>query len=129
MTLCLLSGSFWAIFGISKQQKNWNNESHTKMTIQVLGIISSLVIIGINMALQFLIQIFAEFDGYNFKTDKVISIAKKSGIAQFVNTTMVQFIVNLIQNGLDLSTAGGLVYDITVLMIVNSILPAFISLL
>jgi len=55
MTSCLLVGSFWAIFGISKQQKNWNNESHTKITIQVLSFISSLVIIGINLALQFVI--------------------------------------------------------------------------
>ncbi|KAL4502348.1 hypothetical protein ABPG72_011935 [Tetrahymena utriculariae] len=129
LTLCFLALSFWAILEIGDEQGRTRNETNDQVKLTIISTISSILTVIVNLILQTLIQYFSSFEAYNFKTDTVISVAKKSGIAQFINTTIVSFFVMIILNGRQIWINGGLVSSVTSIAVTNSILPAAIAFL
>ncbi|KAL4470248.1 hypothetical protein ABPG74_011859 [Tetrahymena malaccensis] len=127
LTLCFLGLSFWAILEIGDEQGRTRSETNDQVKLTIVSTISSILTVLVNLILQTLIQYFSSFEAYNFKTDTIISVAKKSGIAQFINTTIVSFFVMIILNGRQIWINGGLVSSVTSIAVTNAILPAAIA--
>lgn len=70
---------------------------------------SSGLIVAINGILSIAIVQFANIEIYSTTTAYHTSIAKKLGVAQFVNTALISLIVNLTVYGNRLFVNGGLV--------------------
>ncbi|EAR89597.2 transmembrane protein, putative (macronuclear) [Tetrahymena thermophila SB210] len=127
LTLCFLALSFWAILEIGDEQGRTRSETNDQVKLTIVSTISSILTVLVNLILQTLIQYFSSFEAYNFKTDTIISVAKKSGIAQFINTTIVSFFVMIILNGRQIWINGGLVSSVTSIAVTNALLPAVIA--
>lgn len=66
----------------------------------------------------------ADIEIYNTPTDFYVSIAMKLTFAQFINTAIISLIVNIISNGRSFDTDGGLISDVSLIIISNAIVPA-----
>ena len=77
----------------------------------------SCILLVINSALSIAIRYFAQFELHGTKTNENISISKKLGVAQFVNTALIIFFVNYYQNGKQVAINGGLNFDLISLIL------------
>lgn len=100
-TVLVLMLCFGIILGVSLGQayvNSTNSGSETSMAtavaITILGLVASLLISMINIVLGFVIRKFAQIEKHSTLTEFNISVAKKLGIAQFLNTAMITLIVN-----------------------------------
>ncbi|EAR82884.2 transmembrane protein, putative (macronuclear) [Tetrahymena thermophila SB210] len=123
----LIGCCYVIIFYIQESQDNFKRKEKNNSLIEAYAMLTSLSVLLINQLLQLTIAQLANYESFNSKTRTIISVAKKSGLVQFINTTIVQFFVNLFQNIRDVWVYGGLVYDITILLIYNIGLPSIIQ--
>ncbi|KAL4487639.1 hypothetical protein ABPG72_017428 [Tetrahymena utriculariae] len=123
----LIGCCYVIIFYIQQSQDNYKRKQTNYQLVQGYAMLTSLSVLLINQLLQLTIAELAKYESFNSKTRTIISVAKKSGLVQFINTTIVQFFVNFVQNIRDVWVYGGLVYDITILLIYNIGLPSIIQ--
>ncbi|KAL4437580.1 hypothetical protein ABPG74_017818 [Tetrahymena malaccensis] len=123
----LIGCCYVIIFYIQQSQDNYKRKQTNYQLVQGYAMLTSLSVLLINQLLQLTIAFLANYESFNSKTRTIISVATKSGLVQFINTTIVQFFVNLLQNIRDVWVYGGLVYDITILLIYNIGLPSIIQ--
>ncbi|KAL4500595.1 hypothetical protein ABPG72_003019 [Tetrahymena utriculariae] len=119
-TAVLLIAAFFIIFAISKAQDNIQSTS-TKNDPRVifLSFIASLFIFIINNGLNMIIRKFAIFEKHATLTHYFIGVAQKSGIAQFLNTTIVVYIIKKIKLESQIYISGGLLYTIHFILLMN----------
>jgi len=97
--------------------------------ITILGLFASILISVINSVLAMIIIKFAQSERHSTRTSYDVSVAKKLGIAQFLNTAILTLIVNFVikDSGEPTIVAiwkiGGLNADLMLIFIINSIVP------
>ncbi|EAR90379.2 transmembrane protein, putative (macronuclear) [Tetrahymena thermophila SB210] len=119
-TAILLVAAFFIIFAISKAQDNIQSTSNKNdPTVVFLSFIASLFIFIINNGLNIIIRKFAIFEKHATLTYYFIGVAQKSGIAQFLNTTIVVYIIKKIKLESQIYISGGLLYTIHFILLMN----------
>ncbi|KAL4468727.1 hypothetical protein ABPG74_005230 [Tetrahymena malaccensis] len=119
-TAVLLVAAFFIIFAISKAQDNIQSTSNKNDPIVIfLSFIASLFIFIINNGLNMIIRKFAIFEKHATLTHYFIGVAQKSGIAQFLNTTIVVYIIKKIKLESQIYISGGLLYTIHFILLMN----------
>ncbi|CAD8107052.1 unnamed protein product [Paramecium sonneborni] len=122
--LCFTS---WAIFNISKLQQDLLEKEN--LLLKKLASLASVIIIFINYLLSYSIKKIAAFQGFSTNTGHHISIATSAGIAQFVNSALVTWLVFTLLFDENYYKDGGLIYNQTYVFISNMIIPAVTAIL
>ncbi|CAD8115595.1 unnamed protein product [Paramecium primaurelia] len=122
--LCFTS---WAIFNISKLQQELLEKEN--LLLKKLASLASVIIIFINYLLSYSIKKIAAFQGFSTNTGHHISIATSAGIAQFVNSALVTWLVFTLLFDENYYKDGGLIYNQTYVFISNMIIPAITAIL
>ncbi|CAK88674.1 unnamed protein product (macronuclear) [Paramecium tetraurelia] len=117
----------WAIFNISKLQQELLEKEN--LLLKKLASLASVIIIFINYLLSYSIKKIAAFQGFSTNTGHHISIATSAGIAQFVNSALVTWLVFTLLFDENYYKDGGLIYNQTYVFISNMIIPAVTAIL
>jgi hypothetical protein len=129
-TAFAISITFGMIYGmkiLGKQEKedSDNNSQNDSWKLRILSIWPSIIIVIINFILSRLIRYFTSFEKPHTLTAYNISVSTKLTLAMFFNSALIALIVNYDWEK-DWFTRGGLVYDITYILISNAIVTPLV---
>ncbi|CAD8187902.1 unnamed protein product [Paramecium octaurelia] len=137
VTAALLAIGFAMIFGLSYMQEFINAQVNydpttTAVIINFLGFLASLIISFINSVLSSTIIKLIIREQHSTKTEYDISIAKKIGLAEFINVAILTLLVNILIKGQNETTIntmyqkGGLNSDVMWIFMTDSFMPWFL---
>lgn len=118
MTMILIGISLGVIYGLNKSKSEIAIKDYKSRTI--LSIAISLVIMGINASLAYVVRWMSYKEHNETQTTHNLSISLKLTLARFVNTSIIPIIVNI-----DIKkwfVSGGLVSDIFYIVILINVL-------
>ncbi|KRX00619.1 hypothetical protein PPERSA_12838 [Pseudocohnilembus persalinus] len=133
-TIIIIGGCFVAQFYLSKAQveieKDDSDESEHKnpnFYIQLVSLGITLTILITNRFITKMIYIFGKVEAYSNQTKFEVAVIKKLSIALFINTAIVPLIVECIANDGNFYIDGGLVSDISTLILVDIFLSPILD--
>ena len=124
-TTFAISITFGMIYGmkiLGNYEGNSGSGQNDSWKLRILSIWPSIIIVIINFTLSRLIRYFTSFEKPHTLTTYNISVSTKLTLAMFFNSAVIALIVNYDWQE-DWFTRGGLVFDITYIVISN----AFVS--
>eukprot|EP00357_Protocruzia_adherens_P031247 CAMPEP_0115022088 /NCGR_PEP_ID=MMETSP0216-20121206/31305_1 /TAXON_ID=223996 /ORGANISM="Protocruzia adherens, Strain Boccale" /LENGTH=1152 /DNA_ID=CAMNT_0002394631 /DNA_START=120 /DNA_END=3578 /DNA_ORIENTATION=- len=128
-TLILLGLAFGVLMLLSLWQEdlkdsvsNQNSRDYNdRFKIGAISMVSALALMVTNALLGKSIRLFVRFERRQTETSYSLSVALKLGLALFVNTTILVYILN--SRSEDWYSPGGLIEDVFYIMFANAIIP------
>ncbi|KAL4491266.1 hypothetical protein ABPG72_021652 [Tetrahymena utriculariae] len=136
----LLSGCFFIVNNVLKYQQNIKNDKtvyvyDTEVTLQIVGIVISVIINAMNLVLKELCILFTQFEKQKTRTEYYTSAIQKISLTQFTVSALIIFGNQLFYLGQGGSyfqkifDKGGLVYNIQYVFITSTIMGSFLQFL
>ncbi|EAR82133.2 kinase domain protein (macronuclear) [Tetrahymena thermophila SB210] len=137
-TFFLLTVSFFIILGLMKLQssaaedykKEHPKEPNVSLSVKIFALFISIVIPGLNFALQIFLTKLSLFEKHHRKTKEIASLGVKLAIAQFINTAVITFSIKVMFDLFDdrqkaednIYSASGLIYNQQFVFITNALI-------
>ncbi|KAL4483923.1 hypothetical protein ABPG72_013929 [Tetrahymena utriculariae] len=136
LALAACAGLIYLLLFIQKQQKPSQSQNTTQSNsalVQSIAILLSVAITILNFILQIVLKYLTNIEGCYTRTEFNIIIAKKMTWATFINTSLIQFIIEVVfsnQNKFGaIFSEGGIAYNQNYVFMFNMFIPFVMGLI
>ncbi|EAS04833.2 kinase domain protein (macronuclear) [Tetrahymena thermophila SB210] len=136
LALAGCAGLIYLLLFIQKQQKpsqNQNTSQQSNALVQSIAILLSIAITILNFLLQIVLKYLTNIEGCYTRTEFNISIAKKMAWATFINTSLIQFFIDVVLSDSKkfgaIFSEGGIAYNQNYVFMFNMVIPFVMGLI
>ncbi|KAL4435368.1 hypothetical protein ABPG74_022851 [Tetrahymena malaccensis] len=136
LALAGCAGLIYLLLFIQKQQKPSSSQNTTQSNnalVQSIAILLSIAITILNFLLQIVLKYLTNIEGCYTRTEYNISIAKKMAWATFINTSLIQFFIDVVLSDQKkfgaIFSEGGIAYNQNYVFMFNMVIPFIMGLI